>query len=106
MNLAAGWSSTLIAKLDSPVAVFVVDVDGDGRDDIIICYNYGEDFINCNPNGGYIAWLENPGRDKQGQPIKEAWVKHYIGRWPAMHRLKAGFFTQRCDRSTALQSSI
>ena len=103
LHLAAGWSSTLIAKLDSPVAVFVVDVDGDGRDDLIICYNYGKDFIDCNPDGGYIAWLKNAGRNKQGQPVKKTWVKRYIGRWPAMHRLKAGFFTQRCDRNTPLQ---
>ena len=63
-HFAAGWSFTQIAKLDSPVALFVIDVDGSGRDDLIICYNYGTDFIDCNPDGGYIAWLENPGRDK------------------------------------------
>ncbi len=85
------WPSTQIAKLDSPVAVTVADVDGDGKDDVIICYNYGEDFINCDPNGGFIAWLQNPGRENLGAP----WTCRYIGRWPAMHRLKAGFFTQR-----------
>ena len=106
LHLAAAWPSTQIAKLDSPVAVFVVDVDGDGKDDLIICYNYGQDFINCNPNGGYIAWLENPGRNRDGQPVKKAWTKRYIGRWPAMHRLKAGFFTQRCGSSIVVESSI
>lgn len=40
---------------------------------------------------GYISWLENPGREGLGKP----WVAHYIGRWPAMHRVKVGYFTQR-----------
>ncbi|KAL9611244.1 MAG: hypothetical protein Q9167_004098 [Letrouitia subvulpina] len=87
-----GWPAIQIRRFDSPVAITVVDVDGDGLDDIIICYNYGKDFIDCNPNGGDIAWLKNPGREKLGQ---DPWILHYIGRWPAMHRLKAGYFTQR-----------
>ncbi|KAL8824197.1 MAG: hypothetical protein Q9191_005229 [Dirinaria sp. TL-2023a] len=82
---ATGWPSFQIAKLDSPVAVFVVDVDGDGRDDIIICYDYGQDFIECNPDGGHIAWLANPGRSSKGELAEKAWTKRYIGRWPAMH---------------------
>lgn len=91
-NETIDWEATKIAQLDSPVAVAVADVDNDGLNDLIMCYNYGKDFINCDPKGGYIAWLKNPGRAKLGHDV---WNLHYIGRWPAMHRLKAGYFTQR-----------
>ena len=96
---SSNWKLTKIAQLDSPVAVTVADVDGDGLDDLIICYNYGKDFIDCNPEGGYIAWLKNPGRSKLDRGV---WDRHYIGRWPAMHRLKAGYFTQRFFRKLIL----
>ena len=89
---SSDWNVTKIAQLDSPVAVAVADVDGDGLDDLIICYNYGQDFIDCNPKGGHIVWLKNPGRINLRHGV---WTRHYIGRWPAMHRLKAGHFTQR-----------
>lgn len=91
-NKVTGWKATRIAHLDSPVAVAVADVDNDGSNDLIICYNYGNDFIDCNPKGGYIAWLKNPGRANLDHGD---WDLHYIGRWPAMHRLKVGYFTQR-----------
>ena len=48
--------------------------------------------LECNPRGGHVTWLEKPGRDglKNGH-----WKERYIGRWPAMHRIKAGYFTRR-----------
>ncbi|KAK8066200.1 hypothetical protein PG997_012947 [Apiospora hydei] len=49
--------------------------------------------LECDPKGGHIVWLENPGRDK----LKDGglWKEHYVGRWPAMHRIKIGHFTQK-----------
>lgn len=49
--------------------------------------------LDCDPVGGYISWLENPGRE--GLKDGKEWTMRFIGRWPAMHRLKAGYFTQR-----------
>lgn len=48
--------------------------------------------LECNMKGGWISWLENPGRDKLGNG---PWKQRIIGRWPAMHRIKAGYFTQK-----------
>ncbi|KAI1098295.1 hypothetical protein F4804DRAFT_325172 [Jackrogersella minutella] len=61
--------------------------------DLVICRDYGPFMLECDPKGGHITWLENPGRvnlKTQGH-----WKERYIGRWPAMHRLAAGHFTQK-----------
>lgn len=81
-------------QFDSPVALVCGDCAGNGRSDIIACHDYGETFIDCDPKGGHITWLENPGRNEDGS-VKENWTDRYIGRWPAMHRMKAGYFTQK-----------
>lgn len=90
-----GWKSYCVKKLNSPVAVATGNCAGAGRNDIVICYEYGQTFLTANPDGGDIIWLENPGRDKETKKLKEDWKERTIGRWPAMHRLKAGYFTQR-----------
>lgn len=64
------------------------DINKNGRDDLVICYQYGNTMDDCDPLGGKIDWLENPG-EGQGE-----WKRHYVGRSVAMHRLKLGFFTQ------------
>lgn len=61
--------------------------------DLIVCHHYGPNMKDCDMKGGWVSWLENPGRDRLDN--NEEWVKRNIGRWPAMHRLRAGFFTQR-----------
>ncbi len=83
-----GWKKTQITKYLGPVGMHYADVNGDGWNDIIICYQYGQTMINCDPNGGKIVWLENPGRSNRD------WVARYIGRATSMHRLKVGYFTQ------------
>lgn len=90
-----GWRKILVKKFDSPVAVATADCAGNGRKDIIACYDYGPTFLDCNPHGGNISWLENPGRQGPKGEVAEDWNMKYIGRWPAMHRLKAGYFTQK-----------
>ncbi|KAF8453385.1 hypothetical protein BDZ91DRAFT_749478 [Kalaharituber pfeilii] len=60
--------------------------------DVVICHDYGPFMLESYPQGGYITWLENPGREQLG---KGHWKERYIGRWPAMHRIKAGYFTQK-----------
>ena len=82
------WERTLIRKYAGPVGMHNFDVDGDGRSDIVICHQYGKTMVDCDPQGGKIHWLQNPGTTTGD------WVERYIGRAPAMHRLKAGYFTQ------------
>lgn len=82
------WHKILIAKYMGPVGMQHADLNGDGNTDIIICYQYGQTMVICDPQGGKIDWLENP-----GTPDGE-WKRHYIGRATAMHRLKLGYFTQ------------
>ena len=85
------WRRWTIAQLNTPVAVTLADVAGNGRMDVIICYQYGETVWTADPKGGYVVWLENPGKKAmaEGKP----WTKRYIGSWPVMHRLSAGYFT-------------
>jgi len=82
------WKKTLIAKYPGPVGMHHGDINRDGKMDIIICYQYGQTMVMCDPQGGKIDWLENP-----GTPDGE-WKHHYIGRATAMHRLRVGYFTQ------------
>lgn len=76
----------------APVAVVAVDITKSGLTDIVICHDYGPFMLECDMKGGHITWLENPGREGLD---KGHWKERYIGRWPAMHRIKAGFFTQK-----------
>ncbi|KAJ6070610.1 hypothetical protein N7467_011929 [Penicillium canescens] len=46
--------------------------------------------IDSDPKGGHVVWLENPGNDPSA-----TWQEHFIGRWPTVHRLATGYFTQR-----------
>ncbi|KAL0932732.1 uncharacterized protein CTRU02_211695 [Colletotrichum truncatum] len=92
VNVSGHWKRHLIAKFDSPVAVVAVDITGNGLTDVVVCHDYGPFMLECNMKGGWISWLENPGRDKLGDGM---WKQRIIGRWPAMHRIKAGYFTQR-----------
>jgi hypothetical protein len=86
------WKKYVIATFDSPVAIVACDVTGNGLTDVVVCHDYGPFMLECNMAGGWITWLENPGREKLGS---STWTERKIGRWPAMHRLKAGHFTQR-----------
>lgn len=92
--ISLGWKKICVRKFNSPVAVVPADCAGNGRKDIIICHDYGATLLDCNPAGGNISWLENPGRGPKGK-IAVDWKIRYIGRWPAMHRLRAGYFTQK-----------
>lgn len=85
------WRRWTIAQLNTPVAMTLADVAGNGRMDIIICYHYGKTALTADPKGGYVVWLENPGKNAmaEGKP----WTERYIGSWPAMYRLRAGYFT-------------
>jgi hypothetical protein len=82
------WTKRPIVKLEGPVGMHYADINGDGRNDIVICYQYGATMVDCDPTGGKITWLENPGK------LDGEWKHHYIGRTTAMHRLKVGHFTQ------------
>lgn len=54
--------------------------------------NAGDFMLTAFPEGGWITWLENPGRENFGHGH---WKRRDIGRWPAMHRIKIGHFTQK-----------
>jgi hypothetical protein len=82
------WEKQLIKKLPAPVGMHFADINQDGLTDIVICYQYGKTMEDCDPKGGKVIWLENPGKPRAD------WKEHYIGRTTAMHRLKVGHFTQ------------
>ncbi|KAI1097945.1 hypothetical protein F4804DRAFT_326094 [Jackrogersella minutella] len=88
----SSWKVYDIGRFDTPVAIIGADITGNGLLDLIVCHDFGPTMLDCNMNGGWISWLENPGRDAlRGK----SWTRRVIGRWPAMHRMKAGHFTQR-----------
>ncbi|RPA77142.1 hypothetical protein BJ508DRAFT_213087, partial [Ascobolus immersus RN42] len=90
-NPCSTWQKYELGKFNSPVAVIAADIRKNGLTDLVICHEYGSTFLDCDPFGGHITWLENPGRDK----LRDGhWKTHYIGKYPSMHRLKAGYFTQ------------
>ncbi|KAI9373407.1 hypothetical protein BJX61DRAFT_533172 [Aspergillus egyptiacus] len=84
------WTAYQICHLYTPVPMASLDITGNGYNDIIVGYNFGPTMINSERNGGDIIWLENPGDNP-----KREWKRHFIGRWPAIHRLAVGYFTQR-----------
>ncbi|CAF1649495.1 unnamed protein product [Rotaria magnacalcarata] len=81
---------THIQKLITPNCMSQADISGDGFNDIIICFDYGNTILDFNPDGGHIVWLENPGKNISTVP----WKQHYVGKSATMHRLKIGHFTQ------------
>ncbi|KAL1636192.1 hypothetical protein SLS58_009886 [Diplodia intermedia] len=88
----AEWTKYELGKFHSPVAVVPVDITGDGLTDLVICHDYGQHMLRCDQQGGFITWLQNPGRDGLKNRY---WKERFIGRWPAMHRIKAGHYTQK-----------
>ncbi|KAH8676425.1 hypothetical protein BGZ60DRAFT_513367 [Tricladium varicosporioides] len=86
------WKKYQIGSFNSPVAVVACDITNNGLMDLIICHDYGPFMLDCFMDGGWISWLENPGRDKLALG---PWKERKIGRWPAMHRMKVGYFTQK-----------
>jgi hypothetical protein len=90
------WTRRLAADgFRMPVGADYADISGNGSPDIIVCHElYGPigTIVDPDPEGGKITWLENP-----GSPDKDPsrWKKHYVGRATGMHRLRAGYFTQR-----------
>ncbi|KAL4944490.1 hypothetical protein BDV06DRAFT_233183 [Aspergillus oleicola] len=91
--LEDSWTKQVIATYPKPTAVVAFDVTGNGLSDLVVSYQLGPSMLGCDPDGGIIVWLENPGRENLGH--QEPWRSRYIGQWPAMHRLTAGKFTQR-----------
>lgn len=96
---ATTWEVYDLYSFTEPVSIVAADVTGDGSMDLVVCHQYGPNMKECDMTGGWVSWLENPGRDKLDK--KKEWAKRDIGRWPAMHRLKAGFFTQRSVKTHA-----
>ncbi|KAI5838213.1 hypothetical protein DFP73DRAFT_486267, partial [Morchella snyderi] len=89
------WKSYIIAKFSTPIAAAVGDCAGNGLKDIIICHEYGSPtFPEVSLSGGHLSWMRNPGRNNDGT-LSENWETHFIGRWPSIHRLGVGYFTQR-----------
>ena len=91
-NEGAKWVQITVGLYDTPLIVQTADVAGNGRQDIILCHQYGQSLWDADPKGGHLLWLENPGKEE----IKKGnqWTVRYIGRWPLMHRFKVGYFTQ------------
>ncbi|MCT7953153.1 hypothetical protein NG798_25470 [Ancylothrix sp. C2] len=92
------WERHLMQdKITMPVGADTQDINNDGFPDYVFCYElYGSGgrIDDPNPEGGKIAWLENPGNADNAE---SRWKKHYVGRQVGMHRLRVGHFT-RTDR--------
>lgn len=84
-----------IYPFQEPVSVIAAAVTGNVSLDLIVSHQYGPNMIECDMAGGWASWLENPGREGWDQGGYRQWIKRDIGRWPAMHHLRAGYFTQR-----------
>ncbi len=93
------WEKELITQVYSPVGMHHADINGNGFNDVVICHQYGKTMVDCDPDGGKIDWIENPGTSG-GE-----WKRHYIGKSCAMHRLRIGHFT-RTDRWQVLALPI
>ncbi|KAF8253321.1 hypothetical protein K440DRAFT_642294 [Wilcoxina mikolae CBS 423.85] len=92
-NPETPWKKFEIGKLDSLVAVVAVDITRNGLMDLVICHDHGRFMLECDPHGSIVSWLENTGRER----LEEGhWQERFIGRWPAMCQVKAGYFTQKC----------
>lgn len=59
----SAWTRYEIGKFNSPVAVVAVDITKNGLMDLVICHDYGPFMLECDPKGGFVTWLENPGRE-------------------------------------------
>lgn len=92
-SVATTWDVYDLHPFREPVSVISSDITGDDSMDLIVCHQYGPNMKECDMQGGWVSWLKNPGRNKLDK--NKEWVKRDIGRWPAMHRLSIGYFTQR-----------
>ncbi|KAK7705819.1 hypothetical protein SLS64_007767 [Diaporthe eres] len=101
---ATPWDVYDLHSFREPVSLIAADITGDGSMDLIVCHQYGPNMKECDMEGGWVSWLENPGRNKLDK--NKEWVRRDIGHWPAMHRLRAGFFTQRFDGPNGLDSLL
>ncbi|KAG8729332.1 hypothetical protein FRC12_021050 [Ceratobasidium sp. 428] len=85
------WAHTSIATLQNAVACTYGNFRPKSNlNDLVICHNYGASMDDLNMNGGDVTLFVNPGDREQGN-----WVQKHIGKFPAMHRLKTGYFTQK-----------
>lgn len=85
------WEYTVIKTFDFPVSLTYGKLRANcDLNDIIICHDYGPSMDNLNMKGGIVSWLKNPGNRDTGD-----WEIHEIDKFPSMHRLKTGHFTQK-----------
>lgn len=76
-----GWEKhILLNKTSRNIDVSPCDVDRDGDIDMALACRFN---LNESERGGYIYWLENPGRVDDRE-----WVMHYIDSVPTSHRIR------------------
>lgn len=76
-----GWEKhVLLDQTERNIDVAPHDIDGDGDIDIALAHGFNS---RESRQGGYVAWLENPGPGDAGQ-----WRRHAIDAVPTSHRLK------------------
>ena len=99
------WSRHLMQdKIPMPVGAHYADLNGDGFDDYVFCYDlYGDGGRIDDPkaDGGKIAWLKNP----NPSTTDARWEQREIGEEVGMHRLRVGHFT-RTDKWQVLALPI
>ncbi|KAJ1304797.1 hypothetical protein OPQ81_005933 [Rhizoctonia solani] len=86
------WESVVIQEFDFPVAATYGNFRPEtGLNDVVICHDYGPSMDNLNMEGGIVSYLKNPGNKR---PTAH-WEARTVGKFPSMHRLKTGRFTQK-----------
>lgn len=53
-NKILAWTVYNMSKFDTPAAVIIVDITGNGFMDVVLCYDFGTDMFDSKYDGGWV----------------------------------------------------